>query len=83
MYVPNISFFLQNIIAFFPAYVESTFVFITVVLMGKEHKEQVTAGLYMFNAFADICNGPASGKYNIILSTQIIINSYIYHFFIY
>ena len=50
---------------------DSTFVFITVVLMGKEHKEQITTGLYMFNALADISNGPASGKYSIIVFTQI------------
>ena len=44
------------------AYVESTFLFNTVVIMGTEYQEEVTAGVGMVNAISDIISGPASGK---------------------
>ena len=44
------------------AFVESTFLFNTVVIMGTEYQEEVTAGVGMVNAISDIISGPASGK---------------------
>ena len=55
---------------FFPAYIESTFLFAAIVLMDTSNKEQITAGLFMANAFADISNGPASGTYRIPISND-------------
>ena len=61
------------------AYVESTFLFNTVVIMGTEYQEEVTAGVGMVNAISDIISGPASGKCLVIM--QKLYHDSVNHFY--